>query len=120
MNIIDFVNTLKDNDFENNVFALEKYLQKKKFRTLRDAIFTLKEISAKELKLKFDADKFKYDVYSSFDPDTKEEYEYPIVFSTALDKHPLEFYLDWKLESMNFKDILSRDGILEVQLELKC
>lgn len=119
MNIIDFVNTLKDNDFENNVFSLEKYLKKKKFKTLRDAVSALKEISGRELKLKFDAYEFKYDVYSSFDPNTKEEYEYPIVFSTVLDKHPLEFYLDWKLESIDFKDILSRDGILEVQLELK-
>lgn len=117
MNIIDFVNTLKDNDFENNVFDLEKYLKKKKFKTLRDAISTLHEISAKELKLKFDADKLEYDVYSSFDPDTKEEYEFPI-FRTALDKHPLEFYLDWKLESIGFKDTESVDGVLEVQLEL--
>ena len=120
MNIIDFVNTLKDNDFENNVFALEKYLKKKKYKTLRDAVSDLCEISAKELKLKFDADKLEYDVFSDFDPDTKEEYDLPSLFRTALDKHPLEFYLDWKLESISFKYYECKDGILEVQLELKC
>jgi hypothetical protein len=118
MNIIDFVNTLKDNDFENNVFALGKYLKKKKYSTLRDAVSDLKEISERELKLKFDANKLEYDAFSSFDPDTKEEYDLPL-FRTALDKHPLEFYLDWKLESIDFKYYESVDGILEIQLELK-
>lgn len=119
MNIIDFVNTLKDNDFENNIFVLEKFLSKKKFKTLRDAISTLQEISKRELQLKFNADKLEYDVFSSFDPDTKEEYDQPI-FRTALDKHSLEFYLDWKLESIGFRDTESVGGVLEVQLELKC
>lgn len=119
MNIIDFVNTLKDNDFENNIFVLKKFLQKKKFKTLRDAVSTLQEISKRELKLKFNTDRLEYDVFSSFDPDTKEEYDQQPIYRTALDKHPLEFYIDWRLESIGFKDIESVDGVLEVQLELK-
>lgn len=75
MNIIDFVNTLKDGDYLNNIASFEEYLKGRKFKFLKQVVYALEDLTQNDIERKFGRKQITIDVYGIHDPISGEIFE---------------------------------------------
>ena len=113
MNIIDFINTLKDGDNAYNIISFEKYLKSKKYKTIKGAVNSLEELTRQDIERKFGHSEIIIDLYGLHDPiigDTFDKYT-----SLYVGAFSIFDYYDCELLDVT---LVNKDNALVVQLEV--